>query len=102
MMHGCLQESVVIGRGNVSFSVDFEYENASKFYGACHQIGHLTANCRRLNPNEGQNKENEKLDKKNVQSGALGKSKLVSKSQNKVAQGVADSILKNNEDFLGR
>lgn len=47
LMHG-LQESVVIARGNVSFSVEFEYENVPYFCGACHTIGHLAANCKRI------------------------------------------------------
>lgn len=46
LTHG-IQESVVIARGNVSFSVEFEYENASPFCGASQHIGHLAANCRR-------------------------------------------------------
>lgn len=55
LMHG-LQESVVIARENVSFSVEFEYENVPAFCGSCHMIGHLATNCRHFSPGESRSK----------------------------------------------
>lgn len=84
LIHG-LQESVMIAQDNVSFSIEFEYENAPLFCGACHIIGHLTSNCCRFVPEEARNKGKEILEDKKSQPIASGNPTWISKGTLKFA-----------------
>lgn len=88
---------MVIARGNVSFSVDFEYENAPSFCGSCHQIGHLTANCRRFAPGDDRNKSKEKSGKTNGPIGNDRKSEWVSRNNKKLLPMVMEGSSKISE-----